>query len=472
MIDRRLFLNAVGGAAAGALWPNGTQAARKPNIVMIFIDDLGWPALSCFGARLVETPHLDALAAQGMKFTDAYVTPQCTPSRASLLTGQHTARNGMWHVIPRYYYPYARVKEPRFVENLPRDTFTLSKALQGEGYKTALLGKWHLTQNEDGYYTYLRDRAKHHYGFDYVNPMTDPSEYHKQGDKGVDLLTDEAIGFMKRHRDEPFFVYLSHHTIHGPVLAPEDDIEPYDYRGYPKEGIHNSTYLGAIRHLDQSVGRLMQSLNELDLADDTMLVFLSDNGGVDSLYDNAPLRYGKGSVYEGGVRSPMIVRWPGRVEAGTVCDTPVHIVDFYPTFLEAAGGGRPQDHILDGESLMPLLSQSGEWSRESICQYLPLYDKRWGLTPCASIRRGDYKLIHFFGDYVDMDNGRAYIPEGRVELFNLREDIGERNDLSERMSDKTRAMLDELHAWIRSNGREIPGLNPDFDPDRVFVEAR
>ena len=472
MISRRdsIRLIGMGGLSllTGGVHPAGNIKEGKPNIILIFIDDMGWPAVSCYGNRWIKTGNIDRLAREGMRFTDAYVTPQCTPSRASLLTGQHTARNKMWHVIGYYGYPFAKVTEPEYRLQLPRETYTLGKALKDNGYRTALLGKWHLTNNEDGYYTYLKDSGKLHYGFDYVNPMTDPTEYQSYGDKGVDFLTDEAIGFMKRNRERPFFIYLSHHTVHNPVLAPKENIKHLLYKGFPDRGIHNATYIAALQHLDDSVGRLLDKVDELGMAENTIVLFLSDNGGVDSLFDNSPLRAGKGSPYEGGIRVPFIVRWPGTVFPGSVCETPVHVVDIYPTLLEMAGGSMKQDHILDGRNIVPLLKQKGHWDRDALYWYMPLYDHLWGATPAAVIREGDYKLIDFFGDYIDIELGFKYIPEGRLELYNVREDLGETNDLYRSMPEKVQSMRTKLHAWIKSMGESIPGENPYYDPKRAL----
>ena len=458
-----------------------THPADKPNILFIFIDDLGWTAPSCYGNEHVQTVNIDRLASEGMKFTDAYVTPQCTPSRAALLTGQHTARNRMWHVIPYYDFPYARLKEPKYVENLPRETYTLGKALQDNGYTTALLGKWHLTHNQDGYYTYLFDSVKHYYGFDYVNPMTDPTEYQSYGDKGVNFLTGEALKFMENQKDHPFFIYLSHHTIHGPVLAPDSLISKYLQLGYPEEGLNNATYLAAIEHIDHSVGNLLDKLDELRIADKTVVIFLTDNGGVDRFYSNAPLRYGKGTVYEGGIRVPFLIRWPGKIDPGIVSSFPVHVTDFFPTLVDLAGGTLRDEAILDGISLVPVLLESTDTphtptneergtmnDERPLFWYCPLYDVLWGATPAAVVRKGKYKLIRFFGDYVDREQDNKYIPEGRVELYDLESDIGERHDLSEKLPEVSNEMLELLNNWLTEMEVELPTLNPDFNMDKAL----
>jgi len=454
-------------ASAGMVM--NAKAQEKPNIIFILIDDMGYPAIESYGNQLGKTPHIDRIAWNGISFTQGYVTPQSTPSRASLLTGQYTARNKMWHVIPGYGFPYARVQEPEYLEELPREQFTIAEALKTAGYTTACIGKWHLSHyDNDGYYTYLYPDKAHYYGFDYVNPRTDPSEYQSYGDKGVDFLTGEAIAFMEKNRNKPFFVYLSHHTVHNPVLAPKDLVKKYRDAGYPEKGLHFAEYLASIEHLDNSVGRLLDKVNELGMEKNTVIFFVTDNGGIDTQFDNAPLRYGKGSAYEGGIRVPFMVQWPSKIKSGTKSALPVHIVDIYPTLLEVAGVSKLKDHILDGESLMPIftakLKDQKKFVNRPIFFYQPLYDIQWGAVPCASMVQGDYKLIWFFGDYVDLDQNGKYIPEGRIELFNLKTDIGEKKDLAASKPALRDKMTADLKNWILSCGATIPGINPEFDP--------
>ncbi len=468
----------------------GAAAGEKPNILFILTDDQGWSTLGCYGNGRVATPHLDGLAASGMRFTAAYVTPQCTPTRASLLTGQHTARNGMWHVIPWYGTPWGPMGEPPFVESLPRESFTLAKGLKAAGYATTCLGKWHLTDAESGNYVALKPEAAPAYGFDEA-PVPPDWQYHKQGDKGVGWLGERALDFIARHRDEPWFVYLAHHTIHGPVVAPEETVRKYRDLGAPETGLHNATYLAAIETLDTGVGRLLEGLEALGEREDTLIVFLSDNGGIDTLHDasqftegdgrierlrvrerqfsNAPLRAGKGSPHEGGIRVPCLVSWPGGVEAGSVCETPVHVTDWLPTLLDLAGTGAPDGWPVDGVSLAPLLKGGGLRERP-LFWYLPFYELRWGATPCAVMREGDWKLIDYFGDWFDPD-GR-YVPGARVELFHLGRDLGETRNLAETEPDRAEAMRGRLHDWMRSLEAGIPGPNPHHDPGRPLKETK
>jgi uncharacterized sulfatase len=424
-------------------------------------------------------PNINQLAAEGMSFTDAYVTPQCTPTRASLLTGQHTARNEMWHVIPGYGYPYAKMREPTFRRNLPRSTYTLGKALQDQGYTTALLGKWHLTANDDGHYLYLYDQGKSYYGFDYVNPRQDPENYANRGDKGVQFLTTEAAQFMEKSvkEQQPFFIYLSHHSIHTRVHAPDSLVAQYKSRGWPLEKRQiekvsfpsNAVYLAALKHLDNSVGQLLHAIEKLGIEENTVVIFLSDNGGDDSQFENYPLRYGKGSAYEGGIRVPLIAKYPKLIEGESVSHEPVHVVDIYPTLLDLAGGKVKEDHLLDGFSLRPLLTQQDSLNRDALYWYMPLYDAQWGATPSAVIRKGPYKLIHYFGDHIDLEDGGAYIPEAKTVLYNLEHDLSETTDLSAEMPERVSELKDKLLNWIDKIGVELPTVNPNYNPDSALV---
>jgi uncharacterized sulfatase len=373
------------------------------------------------------------------------------------------------------------------VESLPRETFTLAKGLKSAGYATACIGKWHLTDARDGSYIGLKQDAAAHYGFD-VAPAPPKPSYHQTGDKGVSWLTEQTLAFIEKHRGQPWFAYLAHHTIHGPVVAPEETVAKYRAKGAPETGLHNASYLAAIETLDQSIGTLLRGLDRLGQRENTIVIFLSDNGGVykvfspksvakpgDALqldrqeFHNAPLRAGKGSHYEGGIRVPCLVRWPGVVKAGSVSATPLHVTDWLPTLLDAAGTRAPANHPVDGRSLVPLLKGDAFVARP-LFWYLPFYELRWGATPCAIIREGDWKLIHFFGDWFDAEN--RYRVGERLELYNLATDIGETTNLAEREPQRAAAMRNHLHDWMRSVPVKIPGPNPHHDPARELVETK
>ena len=467
--------------------------ASPPNVLFVLIDDQGWATLGCYGGQYAETPNLDRLAAQGVRFTDAYVTPQCTPTRAALLTGQHTARNGMWHVIPYYGYPWAPMTEPAYVESLPRESFTIGKGFQQAGYETAIIGKWHLTHGEDGYYPAMNPKAGQFFGFNHVPSESPKSTFEPGGDRGVADLTDKAVDFITEQSEsqQPWFCYLAHHMIHGVVVAPGDLTQKYLDRGFPEDGPFNATYLAGLESIDQSIGRLMSTLDRLNQTNNTIVVFLSDNGGVAHrfdrtkfdnptdlppklsiaryAYDNAPLRAGKGSPYEGGIRVPCIVRWPGHATAGLTCSTPVHITDWLPTLLAAAGAEAPAGHVVDGIDIRPLLS-GGEVAQRDILFHMPLYDSLWESTPCAVLRRGDHKVIHYFGDWFDRDH-RLQIGS-RTELYNLHDDLGEEFDLAKAQPERTAALRTALFKQLTKIGVELPKRNTNYDPRRALMVSK
>lgn len=461
--------------------------SAKPNILFVLMDDLGCSALGCYRGKHVETPNLDALASGGVRFTDAYVTPQCTPTRSTIFTGQYTARNKMWHVIPWYGLPWARVREEDFRENLPREAFTLAKGMKTAGYATGCFGKWHLTANEDGNYNGLRAEAARHYGFDAVASPARDREF-QTDDKGVDRLTDETIAFIRANRGGPFFAYLPHHTTHNPLAAPEALVKKHLDRGFPTTGLNNATFLACVEHMDRSIGRLVAALDEMKLREKTMIVFLTDNGGIyrawnhvsadgklterERILEATPFREGKGSAYEGGIRVPMIVNWLGTVRGGQVCATPVHGVDLMPTFFSLAGAKAPDGYVSDGANIRPLLEGRGIGARQ-LYWYMPFYDLRWAAVPSAVVRDGDWKLIEYFGDRFELGDSEArYVPEPKLELYNLRDDPGEKRDLAGSNGSRVEAMRRGLHRWIESCGSRAPQLNPRHDPARQFAETR
>ncbi|MEM9701077.1 MAG: sulfatase-like hydrolase/transferase [Planctomycetota bacterium] len=479
--------------------------ADPPNLLVILTDDQGWPTLGCYGGEIVPTPHLDALAARGTRFARAYVTPQCTPTRATLLTGLYPPQHRMWHVIPPYGLPYARLAEPPFRPSLPRSAHTFPKALQAAGYTTAIAGKWHLTTDRDGHYVGLQPAASAYFGFDHAPPILESSYFADGSDRGVDALTEQTLAFVAENRAEPWFCLLSHHAVHGRIVAPDGLTEAYRERGYGDEAPNRAVYLALLEHLDASVGRLVAGLEELGEAEETVIVFLSDNGGVDVRhqptdlppaadgatipaqtreYDNAPLREGKGSMYEGGTRTPLIIAGPG-VAAGRVIDAPVHAVDLAPTLVSLAGGD-PSAHGYDGVDLTPALAGDERFITEELAdrpvfQYLPFYELRWGQTPCATVVRGRWKLIEFFGDRIEAGDAPGRAPEEddglyrvgpTVELYDLAADPGEQVERSGDRPAVTADLRNILRAWLKETGAVIPGPNPNFDPARGFEEVR
>ncbi len=469
LVQRLLFLLVITGP--GCFPCLGHAARPQPNVLLILVDDLGWNNVSCYGNAYLKTPNIDRLANEGIKFTQAYVTPQCTPTRATLLTGQHTARLHMWHVIPKYEFPYAYMKEPAYSEHLSDDIPTLGDAMQRAGYRTALFGKWHLTITSSGAGDYLGLNAPYAkaYGFDAVAPVTEPPGYHQRGEKGVDFLTDQTIHFIEKSPDRPFFVLLSHHTVHGPVLAPSALVEKYLRKGFPEKGQQNATYLAALEHLDTSVGRLLEFLDKADLTKNTVVIFMSDNGGVDAQFNNAPLRAGKGSLYEGGIRTPLLIRYPGEISPGSESINLVQATDLLPTLRDLVGQA-PTLSQTDGISFRPLFKGNNLPDR-SLYWYAPLYDIQWGATPGAAIRKGRYKLIEHFGDYIDLDNGGIYHTEALTELYDIEADETESKDLAILRPEITRELRTELFGWIKEMNLELPVKNPNYEKENALVRG-
>ncbi len=471
------------------------RPSHPPNILLIYVDDMGWTGLSCFGNSHVDTVNIDRLAEQGMRFTQAYAASMCSPSRAALLTGQYPARLHITRALPgrdeEERAAWKKLQTPMPRPLLPYARHTLAEALKECGYTTALLGKWHLGSEDGGSGYWIKEshdleNIRRHFGFDFVDPGQDLNK-----DKGVTDLTNKAISFMEQNQGRPFFVYLSHHSVHTLCAAPQPLVEEYLAKGYqptgkyPYEGIDSATYLAMIEHLDRETGRLLDRLDSLGLARSTVVLFVSDNGGATRVTRNSPLRRGKGTCYEGGIRVPLIVRWPGRVASGISCDIPVHTVDIYPTLLDLAGGVPRDSQILDGESLAPLLQGEAPPSRESLFFHIPHYLcyplGHFRTTPHGAVRQGDFKLVEFFGDYFSFPPGAnqdsrmydpnlaQYVSQGKIELFNLKEDIGETRDLSLEMPEKTAELLNRLREWRRSLDADMPVPNPIYDPKARFV---
>ncbi len=438
-------------------------AARPPNIIFILADDLGWTDVACYGSKYYETPNIDRLAAQGTKFTRYHNCQNCQPTRAALMTGQYAPRTGIYTVggIDRFEWQTRPLRPVDNVEQLPLEKSTIAQQLKTAGYATGMFGKWHLGQqgkfhpSQRGFDDAITSMGLH---FDF---KTQPPVEYPKGIYLADWLTDKAVDFITRHKDGPFFLYLPHFGVHAPHQAKADLIEKFKPK--PAVGGHNNpTYAAMIYSVDESVGRVMTTLEELKLTENTVLIFSSDNGGVggyvregikqgSDVTDNFPLRSGKGSLYEGGTRDPFIVRWPGVTKPGSVCDVPAIHVDIFPTFLDIAGAKRPEKQILDGESLVPLFrNASASLKRDAIYQHFPGYlgagANSWRTTPVGTIEVGDWKLMEFFED-------------GRLELYNLKDDIGESKNLAKELPDKTRELRSKMLAWREEIKAPMPAAN-------------
>jgi len=471
MLTRRTMLRLMGagalglGAAAAATRAGRALAAgpaagvqTKLNFVFFLIDDMGWMDLTCQGSKFYETPNIDRLASQGMRFTNAYAAcPVCSPTRASIMTGRYPARLHVTDWIAGQNRPNAKLRIPDWTQYLPLEEVTIAEALKPAGYATASMGKWHLGGPE-----YWPDKQGFDVNFAGTGQGQPPSYFAPykietipsapDGEYLTDRLAEEACKFIDASKDRPFFLYLPHYAVHSPLMAKKEMIEKFRAKADPASGQKNPTYAAMIQSVDESVGKVCAKLDDLKLADRTVVIFMSDNGGVAGATSNAPLRAGKGTLYEGGIREPLIVRWPGVVKAGTTSDEVVISVDFFPTILEMAGVAYEPGpkHALDGISFVSVLKQAGKLTREAVYWHYPHYHNT---TPGGIIRAGDWKLIEYFED-------------GRVELYNLREDLSETKDLAAASPEKAAELRKKLADWRTSVGAQMCTPNPDYDPSK------
>ena len=432
----------------------------RPNIVVLYADDLGWRDLSCQGSRFYETPHIDRLAKQGMRFGQAYAcAPNCAPSRACLMTGKYTPRHGVYTVASsaRGQSKHRRLIPIKNTTVLRDDFVTLPETLRTAGYRCAHFGKWHLGKDpkSQGFDVNVGgNRAGHPKS--YYSPYSNADL--SDGPKGEHLtarIGREACAFIEKNASRRFFAYVSFFAVHTPIQPPRGRAKRFRDKA-PDGAQKNARYAALVAALDDAVGAILAKLEELGLADNTVVVFSSDNGGHGQVTSQAPLRGAKGMLYEGGVRVPLIVRWPGQVEPGTRCAQPVIGVDVYPTLCEVTGADAPKD--LDGKSIVPILQARGDWSRgDALYWHFPAYlalngrKGTWRTTPAGAIRKGRYKLIEFF------ENGRR-------ELYDLEADIGESRDLATERPELARELHAELVAWRTRTRAPVPTeRNPDYE---------
>jgi arylsulfatase A-like enzyme len=487
------------------------QPAVPPNIVLFLVDDMGWMDSTPYGSQYYETPNMKRLERQSMKFTDAYAVPLCSPTRASILSGQYSSRHrvtsasGHQPAAPAHASPYpakAKANEQfiyaRSKNYLDLSFVTFCEVLRDAGYRTGHFGKWHLGLSQEHW------PEKH--GFEvafHAEPSPGPRSYfspygvHSSGDPGkqwvgtitdgrdgeyiTDRLTDEALRFVEEHQDEPFYLNFWHFAVHGPWGHKEKLTKQFADKSDPRGQQKNPIMASMLKSVDESLGRVMDRFDELGLTDNTLFIFYSDNGGNthsnvpggrgmdvkqghpkwDFVQDwkkwagdqaptnNAPLREGKGRIYEGGQRVPLMVRWPGLIEPGSISNSIVGPIDLYPTILEAAGLKKPAGHVVDGESIIPILKQTGVMKRQAWFTWFP------HLNPAVSVRQGDLKLIRRFEPHPEY-------PEVR-ELYNLKKDIGESNNLARRMPDKVKELDALIDQFVKDTGALYPKPNPDFN---------
>jgi arylsulfatase A-like enzyme len=484
--DRRAFLKTLGAGITAASLTGASGCAREdyqpqPNFVFFLIDDLGWVDTGVYGSSFYETPNIDRLANEGMRFTDAYAaSPVCSPTRASIMTGRHPARLNITDWIGGSQR--GELLPAEYEHQLAFEEVTIAEVLKEAGYSTGFFGKWHLGDrpflpDSQGFDlniggTAAGQPASYFYPYKAEEGRSDfwDVPHLEEGEEGeylTDRLTDEAIRFLEAQGENPFLLYLSHYAVHTPIQSKEELTEKYsekagslrepdgpDFitehdRAFVKQHQDHAAYAGMVQSVDESVGRVLKTIENLGLTNNTIVIFMSDNGGLTTIANRRsaptavlPLRAGKGWLYEGGIREPLIVKWPGVVEAGSICEAPVISTDFFPTMLEMARiGQRPNLHQ-DGLSLVPLLRQQGSLDRNALYWHFPHYHGS-GNRPSGAVRVGDFKLVEWFED-------------GKVELYNLSGDIGELNDLSGSMPEKVEELREMLHAWHSTVDARMP----------------
>ncbi len=442
-------------------------AAAPPNIILILADDLGATDLGCCGSKYYRTPNLDRLASQGMRFTQAYAAcPVCSPTRAALLTGKNPTRIGLTDWIPgSRNQTDRRLLNNQFLQQLPLEEVTLAELLSSAGYATASIGKWHLggegfSPADQGFQIALGGTARggvqsHFAPFLKGDSRLPGFNSVPEGTSLADLLTEAAEKFITENADRPFFLYLPHYSVHTPIQGPASLVDDFSQNVKPSGLQKNPIYAAMVENLDQNVGRLTAKLDSLNLTDNTLVIFTSDNGGLATLEgpntpatNNAPFREGKGYLYEGGLRVPLIVRWPDAVKAGTTSSQPVVSYDLLPTVCDICQLNAPGD--LDGISLKPLFEGAEKLDRDALYWHYPHYGNQGG-KPGAAIREGDYKLIEFY-------------ETGRRELFKVSEDLSESTNLTDVAPELVRRLADKLEGWRKSVNAEMPIPNPDYSP--------
>ncbi|MBN1672346.1 MAG: sulfatase [Kiritimatiellae bacterium] len=488
-VSRREFLKRTALPLAALAAPRWLRAqpprAARPNILFILLDDMGWKDTGFMGTDFYETPHIDALARDGVVFTHAYANgPNCAPTRASIMSGQYAPRHGIY-TVGSSARGQANQRKLIPVENsrtLPAERVTPAEALKAAGYATFHGGKWHLGSGAEtgplgqGFDVNIGGFAAGSPPGGYFAPWSREAPNLADAPAGThlcDFVTDRALDFLAQHKTDPFFMYLAYYDVHTPLQAKPKLVQKYKQklaanraRGTDTQHDH-PVYAAMIENTDANIGRVLRKLEELNLVDNTVVVFFSDNGGYGGATNMRPLRGCKGMLYEGGIREPLVVRWPGRVKPGTTCDVPVISIDFYPTFLELAGVPQPETQVLDGTSLVPLLTgRADRLAREALFWHFPCYlqglpggfkadahKPPWRTTPCGAVRKGRWKLIEYFED-------------GALELYDLETDIGEKQNLAAQMPDKTAELHEWMKTWRRQLNAPVPDQpNPEYDPN-------
>lgn len=453
-------------------WNGSSNQAlgERPNIVLIMIDDLGWTDVGCYGNEFIDTPHIDRLASNGIRFTDFYASGAvCSPTRCAVQSGQNQARIGITAHIPGHWRPFEKVITPQTTMALPQDTATVAEALADSGYQTGYVGKWHLGNGAD----FQPDRQGYQSAA-VINGPHLPGKYRVQGNSTrqpkpgqyrTDFEAELGVDFIEKNKEKPFFLMISPFAVHIPLAGMSSNVEKYRQRAEEQNrDLPHPVYAAMVEHCDDLVGRIVEAIDSAGLTENTMIVFTSDNGGLIKRYDYqpasddvvttlAPLRSEKGSLYEGGIRVPLIIQYPPLVKEGNVCTEPTISHDFFATFVAAAEAELPKNQTIDGQSLLPLLQDcDAQLDRSALYWHYPHYHHD---RPASCIREREWKLI----EYLD--------GSGDVELYEISQDLGENRNLATAQPEKTAAMRKRLERWRKSVNARMPIVNPSYDPERA-----
>lgn len=445
-------------AAAGTflcLLPGCSQEERAPNVVFILADDLGWAQTSAYVSGYYHTPHIDRLAREGVRFTDAYSAAAiCSPTRASIMTGKYPARLHLTDFIPGADLKGTLLRQPDWQMFLPLEEVTIAEIFRGKGYRTAMFGKWHLSKTKFG------PESLPHYpdkqGFDdfFVIDKPESTDNPEEDPHKSDSIGNTSVRFIHENTKKPFFLYASFSAIHNPLMDSADSITKWQNTPGAELPENNPVIAAMLSRMDNNIGKILKALDETGLAENTLVVFFSDNGGLEKEAAQTPLRSGKGWLYEGGIRVPLVVRWPGRIREGQVSHEVVSSIDFLPTFCGILGV-KPPDQV-DGISLLPLLLRDEPLPQRDVGWHYPHYHTGSGMPPGGALRSGNWKLIEYYEKSMAGDSVNAF------ELFDLKADMGEQQNLFTTHPEKAGELMARMHAWREQVGAQMPVLNPDL----------
>lgn len=467
-MERREFLTKIGqigiGTAGLVTVPGilkGMQFKNeKPlNFIFIIADDMGWNQVGFNGSKFYETPNIDSIAKNGIIFNHAYAAaPTCSPSRAALMTGKYPARLHLTEYIPGDQYPWAKLNCPKMVDRLPLEEITIAEVLKPLGYKTAMIGKWHLNVDKEYKPGRLGDAGSQGFDVDYPNDKPEENANPNNDAHHIVENTNEALKFLDENKDKPFYLHLAHHSVHRPIMENPDLIYKYQEKEGSDKLINNPIMGAMIERMDKEIGRVLKKIDDLGLTENTVVIFYSDNGGYDKLQSQDPLRGGKSMLYEGGIRVPLAIRWPGIIKPGSQSNVPVAGIDFLPTVVEIAGVNSLPANV-DGVSVVPILKESKIETRNLYWHY-PHYH-RFGYMPSGAVLDGKYKLIEWY-EKSFFNNPKSY------SLYDIENDLSERNDLADQMPDKVKELSKKLTDWRKKVNAQEMTKNSNYDPKKAL----